>query len=218
MSKQMTPELKAALLTAVKASMAKSTVGSQALGNVNVGDEIQLVDIITSSTNPAVNISVDNPQYVFASNKNRTFTVSGNGIPAMRVMAAGKTAMDAASFAKLEDVRNSAAVEFFKQALDSIDPGKEIDLTAIRFKCVAKVLNPESVDNSRPAMLNTCYKRYDEYREATRGENPDFTTARIALHNSGLKPEFASKSYANAEDRRFFITTPVFEIAWNQPV
>lgn len=214
--KNLTPEQKVALLAAVKASVAKSTVGSQAISGLEVGDTISLTDVITSSSNPRVNITPENPQYVFRSEKNRQFTVSGNGIPAMRVLTPNTAATAVANFTKLEELRTSPAVEFFKQAMDNLDAGKAIDISAVQFKCIAKVVNPEAVDANRPAMLASCYKRYDEYREEVRGNDPDFTAARTRLHASGLKPEFANKSFANQDDRRFFQTTPVFEIIWNQ--
>lgn len=215
MSKAMTQEKKAAIIAAVLDSLSKSTVGSQAISGLNVGDEINLIDVITSSTNPRVNITKDNPQYVFESANRRRFTVSGNGIPAMRVLTEGADASVVANATTLEDIRSIPQVEFFKQAVESLEPGKEIDLTAIKLKVVAKVANPDASDPSKLAMLNSCYKRYDDYRDAVRGTDPDYTAARINLHSGGLKPEFASKNYANPDDRKFFQTTPVFQITWN---
>lgn len=214
--KTMTPELKATLLAAVKDSLMKSTVGSQGINGINVGDEITLVDIITTSNNPNVTITPENPQYVFETANHKQFTVSGNGIPAMRVLAAGKTENDLAGIATLTALRDSPSVEFFKQAMESLDPGKQIDITAVKFKCVSKVVNPEAVDASRPAMVASCYQRYDDYREEMRQANPDYTAARVRLHSSGIKPAYLNKSVANAADARLFQWTPVFSVNWGQ--
>lgn len=209
-----TPEEKALLLKAIKESLAKSNAGVSVLGNVEVNDTISLIDMITASTNPRINITPENPQYVFESTSKKRFSVSGNGIPTMRVIAEGKDQTVLGNATTVADLRTNADVIFFKQALESLDEGKAIDITNVKFRCVAKLAQNEAVDTSKPAMLPSCYKKYDDYLAEVREANADFQAARVRLHNSGLKPEFASKQWSNTADRVYFQQTPVFQVSW----
>lgn len=213
---KLSPEQKAILLVALKESLAKSSAGMQVLGAVEVGDEINIVDFKTETNNPRANVSAENPQYVFESASKKQFSVSGLGIPTMRVLKAGKDVTALGTDYMLVNVRNNPDMEFFKQTLESLDEGRALDITAVKFKCVAKLVQSDMIDQAKPALLPSCYKRYDDYLAEVRGENVDYNAARTRLHQSGLKSEFANKSWANADDRRYFATTPVFTIAWNQ--
>lgn len=213
---KLTPEQKAILLVALKESLAKSSAGMQVLGAVEVGDEIQIVDFKTETNNPRANVTPENPQYVFEGLAKKQFSVSGQGIPTMRVLKSGKDATALGNEFMLANVRNNPDLEFFKQALESLDEGKALDITAVKFKCVSKLVQSDMIDQAKPAMLPSCYKRYDDYLAEVRGENVDYNAARTRLHQSGLKAEFVTKSWAVADDRRYFATTPVFTVAWNQ--
>jgi len=213
---KLTDEQKAILLTALKESLAKSSAGMQVLGAVEIGDEICIVDFKTTTNNPRANVTPENPQYVFESSTKKQFSVSGLGIPTMRVMKAGKDASALGTDFMLSNVRNNPDLEFFKQALESLDEGKALDITAVRFKCITKLVQSDMGDTAKPALLPSCYKRYDDYLAEVRGANVDYNDARARLHQSGLKSEFATKSWVNPDDRRYFATTPVFTVAWNQ--
>lgn len=213
---KLTDAQKAVVLAALKESLAKSSAGIQALGSVEVGDVINLVDFKTESNNPRARVSPENPSYVFESQNRRKFQVSGDGIPTIRVMVEGKNAADLGSEMTLAAVRTNPNIEFFKQALESLDEGKALDITAVKFTCVAKLVQSEMIDQARPAMLASCYKKYDDYLAETRGDNVDWNAARTRLHQSGIKPEFVTKSWANQDDRKYFSTTPVFTVAWGQ--
>lgn len=210
-----TAEEKALLLKAIKESLAKSNAGVTVLGNVEVNDTISLVDMITSSNNPRIAITPENPQYVFEASTKKRYSVSGNGIPTMRVLVDGKDRSALGNATTVADLRTNPDVQFFKQALESLDEGKAIDITAVKFTCVGKLAQNDANDTARPAMLPSCYKKYDDYLAEVREANADFQAARVRLHQSGIKPEFASKSWSNEADRAYFQQTPVFQISWS---
>jgi hypothetical protein len=213
---KLTTEQKATLLVALKESLAKSSAGMQALSNIEVGDEISIVDFKTESTNPRANVSPENPSYIFEAKNRRKFAVSGQGIPTMRVLSEGKDASVLGAELTLAANRNNPDMEFFKQALESLDEGKAIDITAVTFKCVAKLAQSDMTDAAKPAMLPSCYKKYDDYLAETRATDVDWNEARTRLHTSGLKPEFVNKSWAVEADRKYYSTTPVFSVNWGQ--
>jgi len=209
-------EQKAILLVALKESLAKSSAGMQALGSVEIGDEISIVDFKTESSNPRANVSPENPSYQFEGASRRKFQVSGQGIPTMRVLSEGKDASVLGAEMTLAAARTNPDLMFFKQALEGLDEGKELDITAVKFKCVAKLAQSDANDQARPALLPSCYKKFDDYLAETRESNVDWNAARTRLHASGVKPDFATKSWAVEADRKYFSSTPVFAIAWNQ--
>lgn len=212
----LTAEQKVVLLAALKESLAKSSAGMQALGNIEIGDVINIVDFKTESTNPRARVSVENPSYIFEGKNRRKFQVSGQGIPTMRVVAAGKDASIFGTDLSLNTARTNPDMEFFKQALESLDEGRAIDITTVKFECIAKLVQSDMNDQVKPALIPSCYKKYDDYLAETRVDNVDWNAARTRLHGSGIKAEFVNKSWANADDRKYFSTTPVFSVNWGQ--
>lgn len=213
---KLTTEQKAIVLAALKESLAKSSAGMQALGNVEIGDELTIVDFKTDSSNPRANVSPENPSYIFEGKNRRKYVVSGQGIPTIRVMVEGKALADLGSEMTLAAVRTNPNIEFFKQALESLDEGRALDITAVKFTCITKLVQSDMNDQAKPALLPSCYKKYDDYLAETRATDVDWNAARTRLHASGVKPEFVNKSWAVEADRKYFSTTPVFTVAWGQ--
>lgn len=211
----LTVEQKNAMLVSVLMVLAASTAGTLSMNGVAVGDEIQLGQMLTSSTAPRSRVSAEHPQFVFKSNSGKRFTVSDTGLPAMRILATGVT-FDSLNAAMLKDIAQNPNVSFFKTVLEGLEKGKEIDITKVKFVCVGKLPQSNSIDRDVPALINSCYNGIEDYRAATNVADPDYNTAREALHASKLKAEFKNKSWANADDRQYFSTTPIFQIDWNQ--
>lgn len=206
---------KKAMMASVLVALAASTAGTLSLNGIAVGDEIQLVQMLTSSTAPRSRVSAEHPQFIFRTAAGKRFVVSDTGLPAMRILAEGKT-FEGLGAGMLKDIATSADVNFFKTVLETLEKGKEIDITKVKFKCVGKLPQSEATDRDKPALINSCYNGIEDYRAATNVADPDFTSAREALHASKLKPEFKSKTWANPEDRQYFAATPIFQIDWNQ--
>lgn len=212
---ELTIEQRNAMLVSVLAVLAASTAGTLSMNGVAVGDEIQLGQMLTSSTAPRSRVSAEHPQFVFKSNTGKRFTVSDTGLPAMRILTAGVT-FDSLQAGMLKDIAQNPNVSFFKTVLEGLEAGKPIDITKVKFKCVGKLPQSNSIDRDAPALINSCYKGIEDYRTATNVAEPDYSSAREALHASGLKTEFRNKSWANADDRQYFSSTPIFQIDWNQ--
>jgi len=212
---ELTIEQRNAMLVGVLAVLAASTAGTLSMNGIAVDDEIQLMQMLTSSTAPRSRVSAEHPQFVFKSATGKRFTVSDTGLPAMRILASGKT-FDSLQAGMLKDIANSPDVSFFKTVLETLEKGREIDITKVKFKCVGKLPQSNSLDRDVPAMINSCYNGIEDYRAATSVADPDYNTAREALHASKLKPEFKNKSWANVDDRQYFSSTPIFQIDWNQ--
>lgn len=212
---ELTQDQKNAMMISVLAVLAASTAGTLSMNGIAVGDEIQLVQMLTSSTAPRSRVSAEHPQFIFKSAAGKRFTISDTGLPAMRILVAGKT-FDSLNAGMLKDITNSPDVNFFKTVLETLEKGKDIDITKVKFKCVGKLPQSDSLDRDKPALINSCYNGIEDYRAATNVADPDFNSAREALHSSKLKPEFKNKSWANPEDRQYFAATPIFQIDWNQ--
>lgn len=212
---ELTAEQKSAMLVSVLAVLAASTAGTLSMNGIAVGDEIQLMQMLTSSTAPRSRVSAEHPQFVFKSASGKRFTVSDTGLPAMRVLATGVT-FDSLQAGMLKDIAQNPNVSFFKTVLEGLEPGRAIDITKVKFKCVGKLPQSNSIDRDKPALINSCYKGIEDYRIATNVADPDYNSAREELHTSGLKTEFKNKSWANEEDRQYFSATPIFQIDWNQ--
>lgn len=203
------------MMVSVLMVLAASTAGTLSMNGIAVDDEIQLGQMLTSSTAPRSRVSPEHPQFVFKSATGKRFTVSDTGLPAMRILAAGKT-FDSLQAGMLKDISQSPDVSFFKTVLETLEAGKEIDITKVKFKCVGKLPQSNSLDRDVPALINSCYNGIEDYRAATNVADPDYNSAREALHGSKLKAEFKNKSWSNPEDRQYFSATPIFQIDWNQ--
>jgi len=212
---ELTAEQKKAMLDGVLAVLAASTAGTLSMNGITVGDEISLAQMLTSSTAPRSRVSAEHPQFVFIGKNKKRYVISDSGLPAMRVIAEGKTFAEL-NAAMLKDVANSPDVTFFKTALESLDKGADIDISKVVFKCVGKLAQSNSVDRDVPAMINSCYNGIEDYRAAISVDAPDFTTAREALHASKVKTEFKNKKWEVKEDQQYFAQTPIFSVSWNQ--